>query len=146
MKIASSAFSAGQAIPPQFARAGSSGNPSLVIADVPDAAHSLALVVHDPDAPSGDFTHWLLWNISPTTAKIDKGAPPPTATQGTNDFGVQQYVGPAPPSGTHRYVFDLYAVDADVQLPPAGAKVAELLTALQNHILTTARLIGTFTA
>lgn len=113
-----------------------------MISNTPPAAESLALVVHDPDAPHGDFTHWLMWNISASAGVLPENHIPSGALQGTNDFGTVGYGPPAPPSGTHNYVFDLYALNAQLPLQ-AGANLAELQTAMEGHILAQAQLIGT---
>src|SRR6266481_5123903 len=112
MRITSSAFQEGASTPSKFTCDGAGTSPPLQIADVPSGAKSLALIVDDPDAPSGLFTHWTVWNISPQTSTIGEGSTP-QGVQGTNDFGKAGYGGPCPPSGTHRYYFRIFALDRE---------------------------------
>src|SRR5206468_9894859 len=116
MKITSSAFQEGASIPSKFTCDGADTSPPLQIADVPSGAKSLALIVDDPDAPSGLFTHWMVWNISPQTNIIGEGSTR-QGVQGTNDFGKSGYGGPCPPSGMHRYYFKIFALDRELDLP-----------------------------
>lgn len=120
MKITSSAFQEGASIPSKFSCDGANSSPPLQIADVPSGAKSLALIVDDPDAPSGLFTHWTVWNISPQINAIAEGSAP-KGVLGTNDFGKSGYGGPCPPSGTHCYYFKIFALDRELDLP-FGAK------------------------
>ena len=99
MKISSSAFQEGGTIPEKFSKDGQNVNPELRIEGVPAEAKSLALIVDDPDAPVGLFTHWLVWNIDPKTTEIAESTVPKGAIQGTNDFPGSGYDGPQPPSG-----------------------------------------------
>lgn len=147
LHLTSSSFSG--AIPERYAScSGQSGNsPALAWDAPPVATRSFALLVTDPDAPMGIFTHWLLWNLPPETRSLPESVPnrpqlPNAARQGRNDFGHVGYSGPCPPRGSaHRYVFDLYALDAALTLPP-GMTRQQLLHALQGHVLATGRLIG----
>lgn len=107
MKITSSAFQQGGNIPSKFSCDGPNTNPPFQMSDVPPEAKSLVLIVDDPDAPSGLFTHWAVWNISPQTNTIAEGTTL-KGGQGTNDFGRSGYGGPCPPSGTHRYYFKIF--------------------------------------
>jgi len=143
MKIASPDFPEGGMIPARFTCDGTNVNPRLDITGVPAGARSLVLIVDDPDAPAGTWNHWLLWNIDPGTTKIAAGAVPSGAVQGRSDFGQEKYIGPSPPSGTHRYFFRLLALDAKLDLP-AGADRAALETALRGHILMRAELMGRY--
>src|SRR5207237_6626218 len=106
MRITSSAFQQGGNIPSKFSCDGADTSPALQIQEIPPEAKSLVLIVDDPDAPSGLFTHWIAWNISSQTSTIAEGSAP-KATQGTNDFGKSVYGGHCQPSGTHRYCFTL---------------------------------------
>jgi Raf kinase inhibitor-like YbhB/YbcL family protein len=110
---------------------------------VPEGTQSLALIVDDPDAPSGVFTHWLAWGLDPAAEGLGEGKSPPR--EGRNDFGTSGYRGPCPPPGhgRHRYVFRLYALDTQLELP-AGAAKAELEQAIEGRVLTTAELVGTY--
>jgi len=142
MKITSSAFQEGGNIPSKFTCDGSDSSPPLQIAEVPSGAKSLALVVDDPDAPSGLFTHWIVWNISPQTNAIAEGSAP-NGVQGTNHFGKSGYGGPCPPPGTHRYYFKIFALDRELNLP-AGAKRNQLDAAMKGHIVAQGELMGRY--
>ena len=133
MTITSPAFSAGAEIPAKFTCNGQSTSPELRISGTPPGAKSLALIAEDPDAPSGVFTHWLVWNIDPAGA-----------LQGTNDFSKKGYGPPCPPSGTHRYVFKIFALDRPLELK-IGAHRADVEGAMRGHILAQGELIGRYT-
>src|SRR6516165_10568757 len=94
MKISSPAFQEGGTIPEKFSKNGQNVSPQLRIAGAPAEAKSLALIVDDPDAPVGLFTHWLVWNIDPKTGEVAEGSAPSGAVQGRNDFGETGYGGP----------------------------------------------------
>src|SRR5205823_7227862 len=128
MKITSSAFQEGANIPSKFSCDGANTSPPLQISDVPSEAKSLVLIVDDPDAPSGLFTHWTVWNISPQISSIPEGSTP-KGVQGTNDFGKSGYGGPCPPSGAHHYYLKIFALDRDLELP-SGAKRSHLAAAM----------------
>jgi Raf kinase inhibitor-like YbhB/YbcL family protein len=118
-------------------------SPPLTIAMRPATTKSFVLIVHDLDAPDGDFSHWLVWNIAPDTTTIAANSLPPGATQGRNDFGTTGYRGPCPPSGQHRYAFDIYALDSQLKLKPTSS-LAEVRSALTKHLLGQARLLGLY--
>ena len=142
MKITSSAFQEGANIPSKFSCDGANTSPPLQISDVPSEAKSLVLIVDDPDAPSGLFTHWAVWNISPQTSTIAEGSTP-KGMQGTNDFGKSGYGGPCPPSGTHRYYFKIFALDRELDLP-FGAKRGQLDAAMKGHVIAQGELMGRY--
>ncbi|MDQ2918344.1 MAG: YbhB/YbcL family Raf kinase inhibitor-like protein [Verrucomicrobiota bacterium] len=141
ISLSSLAFRAGEKIPEQFTCKGANINPPLQFPGVPAAARSLALIVEDPDAPNGLFTHWLVWNIDPNTRQIVEKSSPAGAIQGTNDFGKSGYGGPCPPSGTHRYFFRVFALDQKLALR-SGAKRKELDQAMAGHILARGEMMG----
>ncbi len=143
MTITSPAFVDNQIIPAKYSCDGQGINPPLVFGDVPANAKSLALILNDPDAPGGDFVHWLIWNIDPATQDIKENAVPVGAVQGTNSANNQSYVGPCPPSGTHHYHLKLYALDTNLQLNPS-AKKSDLEKAMEGHILEKMELIGLY--
>src|SRR5438046_10697667 len=101
VKISSPAFQEGGTIPEKFSKNGQNVSPELRVEGAPAEAKSLALIVDDPDAPVGLFTHWLVWNIDPKTTEIAEGSPPNGALQGTNEYPNLGCCGPQPPSGTH---------------------------------------------
>ena len=142
MKITSSTFQEGGNIPPKFTCNGGDSSPPLQIAEIPSGAKSLALVVDDPDAPSGLFTHWIVWNIAPQTNAIAEGSAP-QGVQGTNDFGKSGYGGPCPPSGTHRYYFKIFALDRELNLP-SGTKRNQLDAAMKGHVVAQGELVGLY--
>ena len=142
MKITSSAFQEGGNIPSKFTCDGGDSSPPLQIAEIPSGAKSLVLVVDDPDAPSGLFTHWIVWNISHQTNAIAEGSAP-KGVQGTSDFGKSGYGGPCPPSGTHRYYFKIFALDRELNLP-SGTKRNQLDAAIKGHVVAQGELMGRY--
>ena len=143
MKITSPAFQEGGTIPEKFSKSGQNVSPELRIEGAPAEAKSLALIVDDPDAPVGLFTHWLVWNIDPKTTEIGENSVPQNALQGTSDFGNARYGGPCPPSGAHRYYFRAYALDATLSLPSSATKSA-VEKAMAGHIIAKGSLMGTY--
>ncbi len=141
--LESSVFDNAQAIPSRHSCEGEDVSPPLRWTNVPEGTRSLALVVDDPDAPGGVFTHLTAWGLDPAAGGLGEGEPAPA--EGRNDFGTTGYRGPCPPPGhgRHRYVFRLYALDVDLELG-AGAAKAELEQAIEGHVLTTAELVGTY--
>lgn len=144
-KLASDAFIDGATIPALYTCKGKNISPPLTITNIPNGAKSLALIMHDPDAPNGDFTHWLVWNISPGVTKIAENSVPPDSVQGTTSFGGQKYGGPCPPSGTHHYIFDLYALNTTLDLS-ARANRQDLQSALAGRIIAETKLTGIVSA
>jgi Raf kinase inhibitor-like YbhB/YbcL family protein len=142
MKITTSAFQQGGNIPSKFSCDGANTSPPLQVSDVPSGAKSLVLVVDDPDAPSGLFTHWTVWNIPSQTSTIAEGSTP-KGVQGTNDFGKSGYGGPCPPSGAHRYYFKIFALDRELDLP-SGAKRSQLDAAMKGHVIAQDQLMGRY--
>src|SRR6202011_1269337 len=141
MKIRSPAFQEGGTIPEKFSKNDRNVNPELRIEGVPAEAKSLALIVDDPDAPVGLFTHWLVWNIDPKTTEIAENDVPKGAVQGMNDFPGRHYDGPQPPSGTHRYYFKVFALDQTLNLKP-GAKRREVDGWGKGHVIAQGELMG----
>jgi Raf kinase inhibitor-like YbhB/YbcL family protein len=142
MELTSSAFAGGQPIPSRDSCEGEDVSPELEWTGVPAAAVSLALIVADPDAPAGSFTHWLAWGIEPGAGRLREGERAPF--EGRNDFGSVGYRGPCPPRGhgPHRYFFRLYAVESELALG-AGASREELERLLEGQVLELAELVGT---
>lgn len=147
--LTSSAFTNGQAIPPKHTGDGPDVSPALQWTDPPPGTKAFVLICDDPDAPIGDWVHWVIYDIPPETRKLEENVPrTPTvlgsAKQGINDFRKTGYWGPAPPPGKpHRYFFKLYAVARPVGLPP-GATKRQALKAIEGHVLKQAELMGTY--
>lgn len=141
MKITSPAFAPFAPIPLEYTCKGEGKFPLLRVSEVPQEAKSLALILDDPDAVGGLFTHLLLWNISPEGAYIDQEH----AIAGINSAGVIGFTAPCPPpgSGIHRYIFSLLALSSELDLP-SGAIRAELEEAMKDSIIDKAQLIGQF--
>lgn len=130
-------------IPEIYTCDGADLNPPLAISDVPKEAESLAIIVDDPDAPGGLYTHWTIWNIDPDTIEILKNTVPSGSIQGRTSFGRVGYGGPCPPSGTHHYHFHLFALDKKLDLPP-GASRTDLENELDEHTIKVAELTGLY--
>lgn len=150
LTLTSSAFAQGQSIPDEYSCKGSNISPALAWSGAPANTVSYALIMNDPDAPSGDFVHWVIFNIPAISQSLAQGVShDPTfsdgAAQGKNSANRQYYAGPCPPSGTHRYFFRLYALDTRLDLPP-GTTADQLRKAIQGHILAEGELMGTFAA
>ena len=143
LRISSPAFADGAAIPGQFTCQGKNVSPPLDIACNLPGAKSLVLIVEDPDAPSGTFTHWIVWNIPPDAKKFAQGAAPSGALEGTNDFGTAGYSGPCPPFGVHRYIFRLFALNSTLSAP-AGASRRDIDAAMRGHVLKSVSFMGRY--
>ncbi|MFH0862406.1 MAG: YbhB/YbcL family Raf kinase inhibitor-like protein [Candidatus Altiarchaeota archaeon] len=142
MKLTSAAFEDGGTIPKKYTCDGADVNPPLRLEGQPPGTASVALIVDDPDAPAGDWVHWVLWDIDPRNPSIGEGSPM-WGTEGRTSFGTTGYGGPCPPSGVHRYVFKAYALDRKLGLPKTAGK-AELLKAMEGRILAKTQLIGKY--
>ena len=114
-----------------------------MINNIPIGTKSLAIIVDDPDAPSGDWVHWLIWNIPADTDKINTGSVPPSSIQGLNDSKNNSHDGPCPPPGTHRYFFKLYALNTILNLDKNSRK-NDLEKAMSGHILGQTYLLGLY--
>ena len=149
LTVSSLAFSNGDRIPAKFTCQGQDVSPPLAWGNPPAGTRSFALIVDDPDAPAGIFTHWVLFNIPADSRTLPEAVPAQAelsggARQGKNDSGRTGYYGPCPPpGGQHRYQFTLYALDKMLDLA-AGASKKQLLSAMQGHILAQGRLTGTY--
>ena len=140
LKVKSTAFQENEMIPGKYTCEGVNISPPLDIDHIPEEAKCLALVVDDPDAPNGDWVHWIVWNI-PVTHHIKENNV--HGIEGMNDFRQQKYGGPCPPSGTHRYFFKVYGLDALLDLPAYSNKM-QLEKAMSEHILAFGELIGLY--
>jgi len=143
ISITSPSFQAGGDIPTKFTCNGTNVSPELQISSAPNEAKSVVLIVDDPDAPRGLFTHWIVWNIDPKTTRVAENSAPAAGVQGTNDFGKRNYGGPCPPSGMHRYFFKIFALDTKLELKP-GARRAELDAAMRGHVLAQGELMARY--
>jgi Raf kinase inhibitor-like YbhB/YbcL family protein len=144
LDVSSAAFAVGTPIPVQYTCDGASDrSPPLSWSELPNTAKTIALVVDDPDAPSGTFTHWIAWNIPPDTRTLADGANAP-GVSGENDFGRAGYAGPCPPKGKlHHYHFKIFGLDTTLALK-SGAKRADLDAAMASHVVAQGDLVGTF--
>lgn len=162
IELRSESFAEGGSIPAEFTCDGANGSPPLEWSKVPPAAKELALICEDPDAPLGTFTHWVVVGLPPTATGLRAGVPagatiPPSSLigpvgdpvparirQGTNDFGKLGYGGPCPPSGTHHYIFRLYALDTNLAALAGRLKSSDVLAAVKGHVLAEGRLTGKY--
>ncbi len=147
--LSSPAFENGKDIPNEFTCDGTDCSPPLIWTDPLPETETFALIVDDPDAPSGTWVHWVLYNLPATHRGLSEGMAkdrqlPNGARQGRNDFGKLGYNGPCPPRGApHRYFFKLYALHCKVNLKP-GASKGELERAMKRHVLAKVELVGRF--
>jgi Raf kinase inhibitor-like YbhB/YbcL family protein len=148
-QVESAAFKEGSSIPVRFSCEGENISPPLTWTHAPAGTRSFALIVDDPDAPAGVWTHWVVYNLPAQTKSMDVNAPKQAelaggGLQGLSSFGGVGYGGPCPPPGNaHRYFFRLYALDAVLDLQP-GAGKQEVLDAMKGHMLGQAELMGRF--
>lgn len=140
MKLTSPEFEHNQLIPEKFTCQGRDINPALIVEDISELAKTFALIVDDPDAPMGTWVHWVVYDI-PVAGRIEENSVP--GKQGINTAGNKNYHGPCPPSGTHRYIFKLYALDTILNLKE-GVSKGQLEKAMQGHLLDKAELIGLY--
>lgn len=143
LHVTSPVFENGSQIPAAFTCDGADRSPELVWESVPASAQSLALIMEDPDAPGGTWTHWVAYAISPTSSGFPEGTTD-GLVQGENDFDRTGYGGPCPPTGSdHRYFFRLYALDSELGLED-GASKNELLEAMDGHVIGVGQIMGTY--
>ena len=143
MKISSPVFLDNQKIPNKFSCDGENVNPPLAFSEIPQNSKSLVLIVDDPDAPNGDFTHWVVINIDPTVREIPQNSVPKGGMEGITSRGVAGWVSPCPPSGVHRYVFKLCALDSILNLSSNADKNA-VEQAMEGHVIEKAEIIGLY--
>lgn len=146
IELKSPAFEHEGTIPSKYTCDGENLIPPLEIGKVPEGTKSLALIVDDPDATGGGtFDHWIVWNINPDIKKIEEGIIPEGSVEGTTGFGRSEYGGPCPPQGNnpHRYMFKLFALDAELDLE-VGSSKKELEKAMEGHVLGTGLLTGRY--
>ena len=138
--VTSEAFQDGQVIPDKYGCKGDNVNPSLKIDDIPEKTASLVIIMDDPDAPVGTFTHWVVWNVEPKGFISENSSP---GLEGTNDFNKKGYGGPCPPVGTHRYFFRIYALDRKLQIEE-GAPRDLIEKRMQGCIIAQGQLMGKY--
>jgi len=146
MKLTSPAFENQGFIPRIYTCDGPNVSPPLVIEDISPFAKSLTLIMDDPDAPSGTFTHWTVWNLPPTHMILEEGILPLEAIEGITDFHEPGFNGPCPPLGTgvHHYRIKLYALNTTLTLHPTST-VDALEVTISDHILETCILVVLYT-
>jgi Raf kinase inhibitor-like YbhB/YbcL family protein len=139
LRISSTVFNHNDFIPSKYTCDGENINPPIEIKNIPLGTKSLVLIIEDPDAPKV-FDHWLMWNIAPQQLIKENSAP---GIQGRNSKGENKYMGPCPPSKTHRYFFKVFALDSNLNLTPDASRNAlELL--MEKHILAKGEVIGLY--
>lgn len=149
-ELTSTAFSYGEPIPVKYSCDGEEISPPLAWGNPPEGTQSLALIMDDPDAPVGTWDHWILFNIPTNTYGLEENLPITGANQNPelisvakNSWGRNDYGGPCPPGGTHRYFFKLYALDTTLSLDQNTDK-NQVLSAMDGHVLVESELMGTF--
>ncbi|MFZ3200433.1 MAG: YbhB/YbcL family Raf kinase inhibitor-like protein [Candidatus Acidiferrales bacterium] len=147
--LTAAAFENGGWIPRKYTCDGADVSPALAWGEPPAGTQSFALIVDDPDAPTGTWVHWVLYDLPGRARAVPEGLSrdrelPDGTRQGRNDFGKIGYNGPCPPRGAvHRYFFKLYALNLEINLPP-GATKSELEQAMTNHVVAEAEILGRF--
>ena len=141
LTITSPAFENGGLIPVKYTCDGEEVNPELHIEGLPAGTQYLALIVEDPDAPKGIYDHWVVWNIPSFHTRIKENSSP--GISGHNSAGKTGYKGPCPPSGSHRYMFNVFALDSAIDLQ-VGDDKSKLLEAMKPHILARGTLTGRY--
>jgi hypothetical protein len=139
--VKSPVFEHGKLIPKKYTCDGQDINPPITIEGIPKEAKTLVLAVDDPDAPSGTWDHWIVWNIPASTSKIAENSVP--GKEGVNSARQQGYMGPCPPGGTHRYFFKVYALDTELSLG-SGSRKKDAEKAMQGHVLAMGELMGLY--
>lgn len=142
--VSSTAFKEGQPVPQRFTCDGDNKPPPLAWQGIPAGVAAVALVVDDPDAPRGNFVHWVVLDMPPDTTGIEAGSVPKGAVQAKNSAGRASYAGPCPPSGTHHYRFTVYALSRLTGLSD-GADLDRALRAVSSDATAQGRLVGTYT-
>ncbi|MGE5139854.1 MAG: YbhB/YbcL family Raf kinase inhibitor-like protein [Rudaea sp.] len=142
LTVTSTAFADGGTIPQKYTCQGDGISPELKWGGAPASTASYALILDDPDAPNGTFTHWVAFDLPANQTEVPEGAPP-AGKEGKNSAGRTGYVGPCPPSGTHRYIFTIYALDIP-SLKLESPSRAQVLDAMAGHILASGQLTGRY--
>jgi Raf kinase inhibitor-like YbhB/YbcL family protein len=140
LSVTSPAFKNGERIPSVYTCQGRGINPELIIRDIPRHTKSLVVLVEDPDAPHGTVDHWVMWNVPPERIIHENSSP---GRPGKNTRGQNGYMGPCPPTGSHRYFFKVFALDTMLDLPE-GADKKQVNAAMKGHVVTTGTLMGLY--
>jgi hypothetical protein len=140
--LESSAFKNNEMMASKYACDGAGLNPPLTFKNIPAETKSLAITLEDPDTSIGTFDHWVKWNISSSTTEIEEGIPP-IGISGKGSSGDLDYIPPCPPTGTHHYIFTIYALDQTLNLAE-GSNKKDLLQAMEGHIIDKGQLIGLY--
>jgi len=148
IELTSPAFGEGEMIPAEYTADGRDVSPPLEWSGAGEGTKSYALINDDPDAPMGTWVHWVVYNLPADVTRLEENVLPEEtlangAHQGTTDFGRIGYGGPAPPSGTHRYFFKVYALDTMLDLP-TGATKSQVESVMEGHILAEGQLMGKY--
>jgi Raf kinase inhibitor-like YbhB/YbcL family protein len=143
LRVSSPAFASGSEIPRKYTCDGQNAAPPLEWSGVPQQAKSLAVICEDPDATSGTFTHWVLYDIPSSSDGLPEH--PKTGTSGVNNFGTTGFSGPCPPKKdhAHHYHFHVYALDVE-SLGPSGLSKEDAVNAMRAHIVAEGELVGTY--
>ncbi|HIJ72051.1 MAG TPA: YbhB/YbcL family Raf kinase inhibitor-like protein [Planctomycetes bacterium] len=149
IEVTSPAFEEGAMIPAEYTADGRDVSPPIVWSSGPEGTKSYVLINDDPDAPMGTWVHWVVYNIPADVTSLDENVPsdktlPSGAQQGSTDFGRIGYGGPAPPGGTHRYFFKVYALDTVLDDLPTGATKGQVEAAMNGHVLAEGQLMGKY--
>jgi Raf kinase inhibitor-like YbhB/YbcL family protein len=141
LTVKSPVFAHNTVIPKKYTCDGDGINPPMIIEGVPEQTKSLSLIMDDPDATSGTFLHWIVWNIPPHVSKIGENMIP--GVEGINSARRKGYTSPCPPSGTHRYFFKVYALDTELSLA-SNSSVSDLEVAMEGHVVAKGEIIGLY--
>jgi Raf kinase inhibitor-like YbhB/YbcL family protein len=144
MQLLSPDFKEGDFIPKKYSCDGDNLSPDFEVHGIPEGTTCLALIMEDPDARKRTFVHWVMWNMSFKTEEFSSKELPGSAIEGLNSAEKSGYIGPCPPSGTHRYFFKLFALDTSMSLAPESTS-QDLETAMQGHIVAQTELVGMYT-
>lgn len=148
ISLRSTSFENGGMIPSKHAYDRENISPAIYWGNLPSGTKSIALICEDPDAPVGNWVHWVIFNIPPSKSGLEENVPKKErlddgSIQGRNDYGKIGYDGPCPPSGTHRYFFKVFALDTTLSLAP-GCSKSQLVREMKNHILDEGEIFGLY--
>lgn len=143
LTLSSSVFGEGEPIPERYTCDGEDISPPLAWERAPAGTVTYALIMDDPDAPAGTWVHWVLFNLSSDRDQLMEDVSEEIGTGGNNSWNRTGYGGPCPPSGQHRYIFKLYALDTELSLE-VGADKGALLAAMEDHVLASDQLTGVY--